>query len=232
MAGKSDRKEVLLEAKELGRVYIDGERRLAVLQDVSLKLHDGEFLSIVGHSGSGKSTLLHLLGALDKPTTGTVTLRDKSYAKLSDRDLARLRSTNIGFVFQFHHLLPEFTALENVMMPGMISGLTQGEIVGKAEGLLRSVGLGQRMDHRPTKLSGGEQQRVAIARALLNDPAVVLADEPTGNLDARTSGEVLEFLVGVTRDAGKSLVMVTHDLGIAAKADDSKTLKEGRLVAG
>ncbi|MBI1290818.1 ATP-binding cassette domain-containing protein [bacterium] len=221
---------VALSAKGIEKEFVDGERKLRILSGLDLEVHQGEFVSIVGQSGSGKSTLLHILGALDRPTRGTVNLGKVELSGQSDKQLARLRSRHVGFVFQFHHLLPEFTALENVLMPGLIGGLNQGAAVAKAEELLRTVGLGERLDHRPAKLSGGEQQRVAIARALLNDPDVVLADEPTGNLDTATSRGVLEFLLSVTSGAGKSLVMVTHDPDIARRAHRMFYLRGGALT--
>ncbi|MCC5875780.1 MAG: ABC transporter ATP-binding protein, partial [Candidatus Sumerlaeia bacterium] len=217
-------------AEGLVKEYIDGERKLTVLSGVSLHVNSGEFVSIVGQSGSGKSTLLHLLGALDRPTQGSVHLDGQDYSKLSERSLARLRSDRVGFIFQFHHLLPEFTALENVLIPGMIRRETRGAITDRAEEMLRQVGLGERMTHRPTKLSGGEQQRVALARALMNNPTVVLADEPTGNLDAKTAEETIEFMVNITSGAGRTLVLVTHDPIIAARADRVLRLEVGRLV--
>ncbi len=219
----------ILQASGLVREYLDGERRLRVLTGVDLEVRKGEFISIAGQSGSGKSTLLHLLGALDRASAGEVRLNGQDYRKLSDRQLARLRSEQIGFVYQFHHLLPEFTALENVLMPGLIQQRPQAEVVRRAEELLRSVGLGERMTHRPAKLSGGEQQRVALARALQNNPAIVLADEPTGNLDSETSRNVLEFLIEMTAGQGRSLVMVTHDASIAAQADRCFLLRDGKL---
>lgn len=220
----------MLQAEGLVKEYIDGERKLTVLSGVSLHVNSGEFVSIVGQSGSGKSTLLHLLGALDRPTQGTVNLDGQDYSKLSERNLARLRSDRVGFIFQFHHLLPEFTALENVLIPGMIRRETRGAIADRAEEMLRQVGLGERMTHRPTKLSGGEQQRVALARALMNNPTVVLADEPTGNLDAKTAEETIEFMVAITSGAGRTLVLVTHDPKIAERADRVLRLEAGRLV--
>lgn len=218
-----------LEARGVAREYLDGERRLRVLDGVDMEVREGEFISIVGQSGSGKSTLLHLLGALDRASEGSVCMKGQDYAKMTDRQLARLRSDQIGFIYQFHHLLPEFTALENVLIPGMIQRRPQPDVVRRAEELLRSVGLEDRMTHRPTRLSGGEQQRVALARALQNNPAVVLADEPTGNLDAETSRDVLEFLIKMTTGQGRSLVMVTHDASIAARADRCLALTRGRL---
>jgi len=227
---KTTNGEPILIAKGVQKEYLDGERRLTVLTGVDISISGGEFVSIIGQSGSGKSTLMHILGALDRQSAGTVSLGGQDYAKMSDRQLARLRSRQIGFVYQFHHLLPEFTALENVMMPGMISGEPTAEAAGRAEEMLRRVGLGQRLDHRPAKLSGGEQQRVALARALINNPTLVLADEPTGNLDTKTSAEVLEFMISITSAAGKSLVMVTHDEAIAKRADRQFTLTAGQLA--
>ena len=231
MARQKSNGNTLLRAEGVAKEYIDGERKLTVLSGVDLEVHEGEFISIVGQSGSGKSTLLHILGALDRSTAGTVKLNDMDYAKLSDAQLARLRSTKVGFVYQFHHLLPEFTALENVMLPGMIARGSQADVIARAEDLLRKVGLGERLTHRPTKLSGGEQQRVALARALLNSPSVILADEPTGNLDIKTSTEVLDFLISITVEEGRSLVMVTHDQEIASRADRCFRLQGGRLLA-
>ncbi len=220
---------VILRAEKVSRKYVDGERELNVLQDVDISIHEGEFVSIIGKSGSGKSTLLHILGALDRPTSGRVTLRDRDLSKATDRVLAIIRSEEVGFVYQFHHLLPEFTALENVLIPGMIAREAQKKNVERAEELLKFVGLEERMDHRPSKLSGGEQQRVALARALLNDPSIVVADEPTGNLDNQTSAEVMEFLLRSTQERKKSLIMVTHDEAIAKKADTCYHLQAGRL---
>jgi lipoprotein-releasing system ATP-binding protein len=222
---------VALSARGITKEYIDGTRRLTVLMGVDLDVHQGEFISIVGQSGSGKSTLLHILGALDRPSGGSVRLGEWDYSGVSDRGLASMRSSAVGFIYQFHHLLPEFTALENVLLPGLIVRLPRSAAVEKAESLLRRVGLGDRLDHRPSKLSGGEQQRVALARALLNDPAVVLADEPTGNLDTRTASDALDVLVELTKGEGKSLVMVTHDESIARRADRQFLLKAGKLTA-
>lgn len=230
MVNKAGNRERIIEARGVVKEYVDGERRLRVLSGVDVDVHAGEFISIVGESGSGKSTLLHILGGLDSATEGTVMLRGEALHTMADLPLAMLRARQVGFVYQFHHLLPEFTALENVLLPGMIAGRPAAENLNRAEGLLRQMGLAERLDHRPSKLSGGEQQRVAIARALQNDPSVVLADEPTGNLDQKTSGEVLEFLISVTRETGKSLVMVTHDPAIADQADVCLRIREGKIV--
>ena len=227
MAEKSG--ETILSASNVSREYIDGERKLRVLQGIDLEIREGEFVGIVGQSGSGKSTLLHLLGALDRPSTGKVLLRGHDLSTLSDRRLADLRSREVGFVFQFHHLLHEFTALENVLMPGMIARRPQPEVVARAQELLHRVGLSERLHHRPSKLSGGEQQRVAVARALFSNPSIVFADEPTGNLDAQTGREVLELMIEITAKAGKALVMVTHDMDLARRADRLMTLRGGVL---
>jgi lipoprotein-releasing system ATP-binding protein len=221
---------VLLSARGVGKDYDDGGRTLHVLKDVNLEIHRAESVSIIGRSGSGKSTLLHLLGALDRPTTGTVEFDGANLSNLADRQLAELRAKRVGFIYQFHHLLPEFTALENVLLPGMILGGKHSGLVARAENLLERVGLKERMLHRPAKLSGGERQRVALARALMNDPDVVLADEPTGDLDQATGQEVLAVVLEHTVAAGKSLVLVTHDLALAAKAASGFKLEKGVLT--
>lgn len=222
----------LLVGKGLSKVYRDGARQLQVLKGVDITVGRGEFVSIVGRSGSGKSTLLHLVGGLDRPTEGEIELEGRPLNTLSMRELARVRAEKIGFIYQFHHLLPEFTALENVIIPGMIMGRSTGYVIEKATGILENVGLGDRLHHRPSKLSGGEQQRVALARALMNDPQVVLADEPTGDLDQETGREVLEFVLAQSVAQGRSLVMVTHDPAIAARADRKFRLEAGRLRVG
>lgn len=221
----------VLSARDLHKIYHDGTRDLQVLKGARLDIFPGEVVSVVGLSGTGKSTLLHLLGALDRPTSGSISLHGRELTSLSSRELADLRCRAVGFIFQFHHLLAEFTALENVMAPGLILRRPAGELEQAARRLLESVGLGERLQHRPSKLSGGEQQRVALARALINDPEVVLADEPTGNLDPNTAETVIDLLWKNTRQQGKSLVIVTHDLGIAARADRQLRLEGGQLVA-
>lgn len=220
----------VIEARGLHKTYHDGTRDLPVLRGADLDIYPGEVVSIVGLSGTGKSTLLHLLGALDRPTAGTIRLRGKDLAGLSSRELAEMRCRSIGFIFQFHHLLSEFSALENVLVPGLIMKRGMEELRSDAVRLLESVGLGDRLEHRPAKLSGGEQQRVALARSLVNNPDVILADEPTGNLDPRTAETVMELLWENTRQRNKSLVIVTHDLGIAARADRQFSLQDGLLV--
>jgi lipoprotein-releasing system ATP-binding protein len=221
----------ILEAVELRKVYRGGDGSLIeVLAGVSLGVGRGEFVAIMGASGSGKSTLLHLLGALDAPSSGAVRLDGQSYGELPPEELARIRNRKLGFVFQFHHLLREFTALENVMMPLLIAGADESRARSKAEELLAAVGLAGRMSHRPAALSGGEQQRAAVARALATDPVVVLADEPSGNLDHGHSERLHELFAGLVREFETALVVVTHNRSLAARADRVLTLDSGRLV--
>lgn len=204
---------------------------LHILRGVDLRLEQGEAVAIVGTSGAGKSTLLHLLGALDRPSSGDVRLAGESVAELGDVDLARLRNRHVGFVFQFHHLLREFSALENVMLPMLIDGCDRGHAAKRARALLDEVGLSHREGHRATELSGGEQQRVAVARALANDPAVLLADEPSGNLDTRTSVQLHDTLFGIREHRAFSMVLVTHNDELARRADRVLRLRNGRLEA-
>ncbi len=200
---------------------------LDVLTDVHLEVGAGESVAIVGASGAGKSTLLHILGALDRPSAGQVVIDDQDLFALGDSSLARFRNRTIGFVFQFHHLLPEFSAVENVMMPGLISGVSVIEARARAERLLARVGLERWAEHRPSELSGGEQQRVAVARALMNSPRIILADEPSGNLDQASSDELYRLLEELRLGEGVSLVVVTHDLDAARRADRVLRLAEG-----
>ena len=222
--------EILVDARGIRKVYDDGTRQLEVLNNADLTVRRGEITSIVGASGAGKSTLLHLLGALDKPNAGTIHLAGKDLSKLDSKALATLRARSIGFIFQFHHLLGEFTALENVMVPGMILEKDPEENRRQAIARLTALGLAERVDHRPVKLSGGEQQRVALARALVNNPDLVLADEPTGNLDGATARTVIDLLWNNVRENHKSLVIVTHDPEIAKLADRKLRLTEKKLV--
>ena len=203
---------------------------LAVLRGLSLSVGKGEVVVVVGASGVGKSTLLHILGALDRPTAGEVVLDGREISRLSDRELADVRGRRVGFVFQFHHLLPEFSALENVMLPRMVVGEGKGEAERAARAVLDEVGLGARLEHRPAELSGGEQQRVAVARALVNEPAVVLADEPSGNLDRDSGRRLQDLLWGLREARGRTFVIATHDPSIAARADRVLTLVEGVLA--
>ncbi len=220
----------VLEALDLCRAYEGASGpELRILRGVNLTLQQGEAVAIVGDSGSGKSTLLHLLGALDQPTSGTVRLDGADIGALDDEQAAAVRNRQIGFVFQFHHLLQDFTALENVMMPALIRGRSAAAAGKRATALLRQVGLGDRLGHQPGELSGGEQQRVAVARALVNRPLVILADEPTGNLDARTSGQVQDVLFELKRQFGVALLLVTHNRHLAARAERVMRLDEGVL---
>lgn len=220
---------VLLEAVGLRREFGGNGTRLVAVDDVDLRLDAGETLGIVGPSGCGKSTLLHLLGGLDRPTSGEVRLAGRSLAGLSERSLARLRRTSIGFVFQAFHLMDELTAVENVELPALLAGTPARAARRRATDLLEQVDLADRSHHLPAALSGGQRQRVAVARALVNDPAVVLADEPTGNLDTRASTELLRLFARL-RGAGQALVLVTHDGGVAATADRLLSLRDGRVV--
>jgi lipoprotein-releasing system ATP-binding protein len=221
----------ILEASGLRKVYQGGDGLpIDVLSGVDLSVSRGEFVAIVGSSGSGKSTLLHLLGALDAPSAGTVQLDGRAYADLDSDALALVRNRKIGFVFQFHHLLREFTALENVMLPLLIAGEDDEKARSRAEELLAAVGLAGRMSHRPAALSGGEQQRAAVARALAADPLVVLADEPSGNLDTGNSERLHQLFGRLSREFETALVVVTHNRSLAARADRVLSLEGGRLV--
>jgi lipoprotein-releasing system ATP-binding protein len=219
----------LLEVHDLCKTYEIGENRVEVLTGITLELEAATTTALVGASGAGKSTLLHLLGALDRPTSGTIRFSGDDLFRKNDRELALFRNRSIGFVFQFHHLLSEFTALENVMMPALIARVPKVEARGMAEELLSDVGLGQRMSHRPGELSGGEQQRVAIARALVMSPALLLADEPTGNLDMKTSDGVHAVLADLQKKKGLTLVVVTHNERLAAAMGRTVRLVDGRL---
>lgn len=215
----------MLSAQNLSKKY----GQLTVLRDVSLQIGKGEFVAIAGPSGAGKSTLLHLLGALDFPDTGQVRLMDHELFKLSRKKQAAFRNKNMGFVFQFHHLLPEFTALENVCMPLWIAGQSKKEAQSAAEEILQTVGLGHRLQHKPNELSGGEQQRVAIARAIVHRPGVIFADEPTGNLDTANAHSVHELFLQLREQYNQTFVIVTHNEQLAAMADRTLTMRDGRI---
>ncbi|HWP39231.1 MAG TPA: ABC transporter ATP-binding protein [Gemmatimonadales bacterium] len=221
----------VLDARGVRKTYHGGgDSVVDVLRGVDLTVHRGEIVAIVGASGAGKSTLLHLLGALDEPTAGDVYLDGVAYSTLADPEKDRLRNQRLGFVFQFHHLLREFSALENVMMPLLIAGWPAERARGRAEEVLANVGLAGRMSHRPAQLSGGEQQRCAVARALVHDPQVLLADEPSGNLDHANSGLLHDLLVGLVRTLETALVVVTHNRALAERADRILLLDDGRLL--
>ncbi|GGD55436.1 lipoprotein-releasing ABC transporter ATP-binding protein LolD [Lacimicrobium alkaliphilum] len=221
----------LLVCEQIAKQYDEGPAPVQVLENISFSLNRGEQLAVMGSSGSGKSTLLHLLGALDNPSAGKVLFKGQDIYQFNAAQQASFRNQSLGFIYQFHHLLPEFTALENVAMPLLIARVSSRQAKDKARKMLEKVGLAQRCEHRPSQLSGGERQRVAIARALVNDPALVLADEPTGNLDNKTAESVYELLRGLTRDLGTSFIVVTHDLHLAQRLDRSLTLHDGKLVA-
>jgi lipoprotein-releasing system ATP-binding protein len=206
-----------------------GSQELHVLRGVDLRVESGEAVAVIGASGAGKSTLLHLLGALDRPSEGEVLLGGRPVSRLDDVELAAVRNRHVGFVFQFHHLLREFTALENIMMPCLIGGASRSDASRRADVLLEQVGLAERRDHKPYELSGGEQQRVAVARALANDPLVLLADEPSGNLDHHTSEQLHDVLFGVRHERNLSMVLVTHNLQLAGRADRILRLEDGAL---
>ena len=203
---------------------------LAVLKGVSLEINEGEIVSIVGASGAGKSTLLHIIGTLDKPDSGTVSINNTETSKLKDKKLSDFRNRAIGFVFQFHHLLPEFTALENVCIPAFIAGKSESEAKSKATELLGFLGLGDRANHKPSELSGGEQQRVAVARALVNQPAVVLADEPSGNLDSQSAKDLHQMFFELRDKFNQTFVIVTHNSELADMANRKLVMKDGNIV--
>lgn len=218
----------VLECKGVEKHYDDGSRVLKILDGVDLAVVEGEILAISGPSGVGKSTLLQLMGTLDRPTGGEIYFHDRPISKMARAEINRIRNHDIGFVFQFYHLLPEFTALENVMMPGLAGRRSRVDCIGRAEGLLEKVGLRERMTHKPGQLSGGEQQRVAIARALFNEPGVMLCDEPTGNLDETTGHGIVELLFELNATEQATFVMVTHDDSLAARADRWIQIHDGQ----
>jgi putative ABC transport system ATP-binding protein len=220
----------LVRTESITKTYGDAAQPVHAVQDISLAVDDGEFLAVMGPSGSGKSTLLYLLGGLERPTNGTVLLRDQDLSKLNDDALSRLRRTQMGFVFQFYNLIPVLTAKENVAMPLILDGVSRAEALKRADEVLNKVGVADRSTHRPAELSGGQQQRVALARALVTDPALILGDEPTGNLDSRAGEEVVQLLRRAADDWGRTVILVTHDPRIAAYADRIVFLRDGQIV--
>ena len=222
----------LLECQNINKFYQEGENQTQVLKGVSFAMKPQELVAIVGSSGSGKSTLLHTLGGLDQPSSGEVFIKGQSLQKASESELAKLRNQNLGFVYQFHHLMADFTALENVMMPMLIGRQNKTEAKDRAEKILGSVGLSHRITHRPSALSGGERQRVAIARALVNNPALVLADEPTGNLDHKTTESIFELIQTLNAEQNIAFLLVTHDMLLAQKLSRCLTMQDGILKEG
>jgi lipoprotein-releasing system ATP-binding protein len=223
--------EPALALEKIARTFVQGEARLEVLRGASLSLEEGEIVALVGPSGAGKSTLLHIAGLLERPDGGVARVGGVACGGLSDAERTRLRRERLGFVYQFHHLLPEFSALENVMLPQMIAGVSRGDARPRAQELIAAVGLEARASHRPARLSGGEQQRVAIARAMANRPSVLLADEPTGNLDQATAMAVFDRLLALVRDTGMAALIATHNHDLAARMDRTLALEKGKVTA-
>lgn len=231
MVNQSMVNEILMKALDIKKSYlIENENRLQVLKGISLEVYEGEILEIIGASGAGKSTLLHILGTIDRPDEGRMFFKDRDLLALKDEELSHFRNKNIGFVFQFHHLLPEFTALENVVIPMMINGKTFDECKKRGIELLEYVGLEERLNHKPSELSGGELQRVAIARALANSPKIIFADEPTGNLDTQNSQNIIQLILNLNKEFGQTFVIVTHNPELVDIAHRVMEIKDGLLI--
>lgn len=226
----STEKPIVMEAAELSKHFNDGEQKINVINQLSFQVRQGDKLAIIGPSGSGKTTLLQMLGGLDTPSSGEVTLHGKAFSSLRAGKRGDVRNKEIGFVYQFHHLLPEFTALENVMMPLLIRGESRNKAAHEATQLLEQVGIAHRLDHKPAALSGGERQRAAIARGLVTKPACLLADEPTGNLDQSNASNIIDLLSELNETIGMALILVTHDLELAARMDKQYILEQGKLA--
>lgn len=222
--------DILLDVRGLEKTFHQADQNLTILHDLDMQLRSGELVALVGPSGAGKSTLLQMIGLLDRPTGGTIMVGENDASNLNDAERTSLRRSSIGFVYQFHNLQPEFSAQENVMIPQMIAGKSRTDSAARAEKLLGALGLGHRLDHRPARLSGGEQQRVAIARAIANKPRILLADEPTGNLDPNTADHVFEMLIALTRSAGIGALIATHNMDLARRMDRVLELKGGRIT--
>jgi len=222
----------VLKLENITRRYREGEGQLEIFSGLNLSINRGEIVALVGQSGAGKSSLLHIAGLLEAPTSGEIFIEGQPVSGLPDAERTRIRRDRLGFVYQAHHLLPEFDALENVVLPQMIAGASRADAAKEASRLLTVVGLGQRLTHRPSQLSGGEQQRVAIARALANKPRLLLADEPTGNLDPKTAGGVFDALIQITRAEGLGALIATHNFDLASRMDRAMLLDQGKLVQG
>lgn len=224
-------KPIVLQAVKLSKSFSEANRKLQIFDNLDLTIEQGERVAIMGRSGAGKSTLLHLLGGLDQPSAGSVLIAGKDFKKLNEKQRSKLRNESLGFIYQFHHLLPEFTALENVCIPLLLGNDSISSAQAKARAILERVGLGERLEHKVAQLSGGERQRVAIARAIVTKPLCVLGDEPTGNLDTQTAEQVFSMLLELNREMGTSLVIVTHDPGLAKRMDRVLQLNNGKLEA-
>jgi lipoprotein releasing system ATP-binding protein len=227
---RSVQPQLILKAENLYKTYKDGKINLEVLKGIDLEVRKGEALCIIGPSGAGKSTLLHILGGLDEPSKGKVSFEGKGLYRIPEKERAKIRNKKIGFLFQFYHLLPEFSALENVILPALIDGISFSQIKEKAKRLLRVVGLQMRMNHKPAQLSGGEQQRLAIARALINNPDIIFCDEPTGNLDSQCGEQIVQLLRKLNCEQDKTLVIVSHEAKIAKMANRIIHIRDGKLV--